>query len=196
MANITRPNTTKYKHVHSTGIKAYQHHEDSGITYMSCIVEQGKDSYGEAIYPMNKQMTRRLLTGAGAQHKDMQHGLRALPHFELVLLVDAKEKDGKTVNTAVGAHVYPTWNYASADATTELEMPVASNAAIVQLHDSGEIDVLAFPSEFYNSIKSFITSLEKKTTLTPGDVIKVGNIEFTLQRIVGDVATFRGLRQH
>lgn len=196
MTPIKRKNTTSFKHVMSSGIKAYQHDEDKEVTYMSCIVSQGANSYGEAVYPMSKQMTKRLLTGGGAQHKDMQHGLRALPHFELILLIDDKEQDGVKTPVAVGVHTYPTANYASADASIELEMPVASNAAVVQMHASGEIDVMAFPFEFYNSIRSFIQALEKKTSLEAGDSVKVGNIEFVVHRVIGDVVTFRGTRQH
>lgn len=196
MTTIKRKNTTSLKHVMSSGIKAYQHDEEHETTFMSCIVAQGSNSYGEAVYPMNKRMTKRLLTGGGAQHKDMQHGLRALPHFELIILLEDKDKDGKSTETAVGVHTYPTANYAAADASIELEMPVASNSAVVQMHDTGEIDVMAFPFEFYNNIKAFIKALEKKTTLDAGDSIKVGNIDFIVQRIIGDVVTFRGTRQH
>lgn len=196
MTSITRENTTAFKHVMSSGIKSYQHDDDKDITFMSCIIAQGSNSYGEAIYPMNQRMTKRLLMGGGAQHKDMQHGLRALPHFELILLVESDKKDGKTVDTVVGTHTYPTANYAAADASIELEMPVASNAAIVQMHSTGEIDVMAFPFEFYNNIKPFIQALEGKTTVEVGDTIYVGNINFTVHRIIGDIVTLRGMRQH
>lgn len=196
MTSITRTNTESLKHIMSSGIKSYQYDEEQDTTYMSCIVTQGANSYGEAIYPMTKQMTKRLLTGGGAQHKDMQHGLRALSHFELIILVDSIEKDGKTTDTAAGVHTYPTANYAAADASIELEMPVASNAAVVQMHKSGEMDIMAFPFEFYNSIRPFIKALEAKTKIELGDSFKVGSIEFIVHRIIGDVVTFRGTRQH
>jgi hypothetical protein len=116
----------------------------------------------------------------------MQHGIKALPHFTCVLLAS---KDKPTY--VEGVHMLPTDNYNAADMSLELEMPVASDAAIVQMYETGEIDVLAYPSPMYSVMSDFVKALEAKDTLAPGDQFSVGTATYTVQRVLGDVVHFR-----
>lgn len=186
MANIKKAKTNEYKHVRSTGIKAMQVVKDKVM--IGCILNNGAEGAGEAIYEVSPNMLRRVKTGNGALHKDMQSGLRALPHWECELLIKTDD-NGKQI--ADGVHMIPTANYAAADMSQELQMPVADNAAIIQVYESGEIDVLAFPYDLYPQIMKFLHLIEDKTSLSTGDSFTNGNTTYTVQRIVGDMITFR-----
>ena len=187
MSTATRKDTTKLTHVQSTCIKAYQDLPDE-TSIMSFVVSHGRNNFNERIVPMSPDMLRRVATGGNAIHKAMQYGLKALPQFDSIVLLNKRE-DGK--EEAVGIHLYPNSNYAAADMSIELERPVGSEAAIVQLHDYGDIDVLAFPFTFYHLILNFISELEKYTKVKTGDKFTISDVTFTVVRVVGDEVEFR-----
>lgn len=187
MASINRKTTNGHVHIHASSIKAYQVRKDTGKAAFSCVLTSMSGADGEEkVYEASPNMLRRLMTGNGAIHKDMQHGVRALPHFVCTLLA---KKD--TPSVIEGVHMIPTDNYNAADMSAELQMPVATDEAIVQMYDTGEMDVLAHPSELYTSLRSFIAELEKKATLSPGDQFEVGPVKYTVLRVLGDVVHFR-----
>lgn len=186
MASIKKAKTKDYKHVRSTGIKALQVVGDKVV--IGCIINNGNEGAGEAVYEVSGNMLRRVKTGNGSVHKEFQAGLRALPHWECELLIQANDKGTSVVE---GIHMIPNSTYAAADMSQELQMPVADNAAIIQVYDTGEIDILAFPYDLYAQIGKFLALLEDKDTLTTGDTFTNGNTTYTVQRIVGDMVTFR-----
>lgn len=187
MASITRKKTNEKVHLYASSIKAYQIDKNSGSAVFSCVLTSASGADGEErLYTASPNMLRRLATGNGAIHKDMQHGIKALPHFTCVLLA-SKEKP----TYIEGVHMLPTDNYNAADMSLELEMPVASDAAIVQMYETGEIDVLAYPSPMYSVMSDFVKALEAKDTLAPGDQFSVGTATYTVQRVLGDVVHFR-----
>ena len=188
MATITRKTTDKHVHIFTTGIKAYQTKSDAKNAIFSCIRTSSPMSTDgtEAVYDASPNMLRRLMHGNGAIHKEMQHGLKALPHFNCQLLVEKENP-----NMVVGVHMIPNSNYAMADMSQELEMPVPSEAAIVQLHESGEIDILAFPHNLYRHIYTFLQALEGKDKLSTGDQFTVGQTTCIVSQVVGDLVTIR-----
>lgn len=187
MASITRKKTNEQVHLYASSIKAYQIDKNSGSAVFSCVLTSASGADGEErLYTASPNMLRRLANGNGAIHKDMQHGIKALPHFTCVLLA-SKEKP----TYVEGVHMLPTDNYNAADMSLELEMPVASDAAIVQMYETGEIDVLAYPSPMYSVMSDFVKALEAKDTLAPGDQFTVGTATYTVQRVLGDVVHFR-----
>lgn len=187
MANIKRTKTDDKVHLYASSIKAYQVNKSTDKAVFSCVLTSQSGADGEEkVYTATPNMLRRLMTGNGAIHKDMQHGIKALPHFYCVLLT-SKEKP----TLVEGVHMIPTENYNAADASIELEMPVASDAAIVQVHASGELDILAFPHPMYTSLHSFVTLMEKQDKFEPGDQLTSGNTTYTVQRVIGDIVHFR-----
>ena len=187
MANITRKKTDGKVHLYASSIQAYQVNKESGEATFSCVLTSASGADGEErVYTASPNMLRRLVTGNGAIHKDMQHGVKALPHFTCVLLA-SKEKP----SLIEGVHMLPTDNYNAADMSLELEMPVASDAAIVQMYDSGEIDVLAYPAPMYSTMNDFVKTLETKESLAPGDQFTVGKSTYTVQRVLGDIVHIR-----
>jgi hypothetical protein len=187
MASITRKKTNEKVHLYASSIKAYQVNKDSGEAVFNCVLTSASGADGEEkVYTASPNMLRRLATGNGAIHKDMQYGIKALPHFTCVLLA-SKEKP----SYVEGVHMIPTDNYNAADMSLELEMPVASDAAIVQMYETGEIDVLAYPSPMYSTLIDFVKALEQKETLSPGDQFTVGKSTYTVQRVLGDVVHIR-----
>lgn len=187
MASITRKKTNEQVHLYASSIKAYQIDKNTGSAVFSCVLTSASGADGEErLYTASPNMLRRLANGNGAIHKDMQHGIKALPHFTCVLLA-SKEKP----TYVEGVHMLPTDNYNAADMSLELEMPVASDAAIVQMYETGEIDVLAYPSPMYSVMSDFVKALEAKDTLAPGDQFTVGTATYTVQRVLGDVVHFR-----
>lgn len=191
MANITRKKTTEKVHLHASSIQAYQVNKKTGAATFSCVLTSASGADGEErVYTATPNMLRRLVTGNGAIHKDMQHGVKALPHFTCVLLA-SKEKP----SLIEGVHMIPTDTYNAADMSLELEMPVASNAAIVQMYDTGEIDILAYPSAMYPNLEDFIEALEEKESLAPGDQFTVGKCDYTVQRVLGDIVHIRCRQQ-
>lgn len=187
MATIKRPNTNELTHVATTCIKAYQAvSEDTAL--FNCVRSSGGGGAGstESVYKASPNMLRRLMHGNGALHKDLQYGVKAIPHFEGQLLIDSNDP-----TTVIGIHMIPTKDYNAADMSAELEMPVAAESAIVQLYPSGEIDILAYPSSLYRHILDFLKTLEAKQKLTTGDQFSSGNITYIVQQIAGDLVTLR-----
>lgn len=187
MANITRTKTNEKVHLHASSIQAYQVNKETGEATFSCVLTSASGADAEErVYTASPNMLRRLVTGNGAIHKDMQHGIKALPHFTCVLLA-SKEKP----SIIEGVHMLPTDNYNAADMSIELEMPVASDAAIVQMYNTGEIDVLAYPSPMYATLKYFVKALEEKESIAPGDQFTVDKNTYTVQRVIGDIVHIR-----
>lgn len=169
MATLTKEITTgdTKRHIPSMFIRGAQIDEENFKSYVafSLMNERGNDASANLsmTLPCTKEAYRRVAKGIGSMARSLRNGLVGLSRYNFVVVTDTPVADGSNDDQAVITHVhaYPNQNYVSADFTEELKFPVDENEAIVQIHSSGNIDVMAFPAAFYTSTRRFITELEK-----------------------------------
>lgn len=174
MATLTKEVTTgaNKRHTPAMFIRGAQIDEETLKAYVafSPMNETGNDAPTNfsSTLPCTKNAYRRISKGIGSVSRSLRNGLIGLSRYNFVVVTDAAGTDdagNKTEECVTHVHAYPNQNYVSADATEELRYPVGDNEAIVQVHSSGDIDIMAFPAEFYTSIRRFITELEKLDTI-------------------------------
>ena len=169
MATVPKQVTTgdNKRHIPAMFIRGAQIDEESSTAYVafSPMTGTGNDSpvNTSSTLPCTLEAYRRIKKGIGSLTRALRSGLVGLSRFNFVIVTENKQledsKEAKEVVTHV--HAYPNQNYMTADFSEELKQPVDENEAIVQLHESGDIDIMAFPDVFYMSTRRFITELEK-----------------------------------
>lgn len=170
MPSITKQVTvgdTK-RHIPAMFIRGAQIDEETFKAYVSFspMQERGNDAPTNlsSIMPCTREAYRRISKGIGSLTKSLRNGLVGLSRYNYVMVVDkvaVEGADAATEEQVTHVHAYPNQNYVSADFTEELRVPIDANEAVVQLHSSGDIDIMAFPADFYSSIRRFIAEFEK-----------------------------------
>lgn len=166
MATLTKEITTgdTKRHIPAMFIRGAQIDEETLKAYIafSPMNEIGNDAPTNLsmTMPCTKEAYRRVAKGIGSMARSLRSGLVGLSRYNFVVVANNPDS-GTDESVVTHVHAYPNQNYVSADFTEELKFPVGENEAIVQIHSSGNIDVMAFPAVFYTSIRRFITELEK-----------------------------------
>lgn len=169
MATVPKQVTTgdTKRHIPAMFIRGAQIDEESSTAYVafSPMTGTGNDApvNTSTTLPCTREAYRRIAKGVGSLMRSLRSGLVGLSRFNYVVVTDNKklEDSDETREVVTHVHAYPNQNYMTADFSSELRFPVDENEAIVQLHASGDIDVMAFPGVFYLSTRRFITELEK-----------------------------------
>lgn len=170
MPKITKQITTgdTKRHIPAMFIRGAQLDEETMKSYVafSPMNEIGNDAPTNVstTMPCTREAYRRIAKGIGSMMKSLRSGLIGLSRYNFVIVADkaTEDEEGKpTESTVTHVHAYPNQNYVGADFSEELRYPIENNEAVVQIHSSGDIDVMAFPADFYTSIRRFIAELEK-----------------------------------
>lgn len=182
-------------HTHSSFISGAQvDPNDPTVAYVefSTITGFGTDKSNgvSRLLRASKDAYRRITTGDGSQLEALRAGLRGASRYNFVIVIKGKDKDEEIVNV----HSYPNPNYIECDMSEQLNFHVAPTDAVVQFHQTGDIDIMAFPARMYRRLGSFIAELEKRDKIKDDDVITIGSgasaFTATVQNIVGNRVTF------
>ena len=177
-----------FTHTHAMLIQAAGVVGDAANVLASTMEDNGLDRpTGRSVsMEATSEAYVRIKKGVGSIHPAFRHGLVGLSRHNFVIVSkpassaakgakknSAEDKSDKQIITNV--HAYPNRNYVAADMSAELSMPVGAEEAIVQIYKNGDIDVLAFPARFYRSLTSFISALEKLSTVDESTEFSIGS---------------------
>lgn len=186
-------------HIPAMLIRGAQINEETMTAYVSFapMAATGNDAPTNLSTTLacTREAYRRISKGIGSLLRPLRNGLIGLSRFNYIMVTEeVVAENGEKQQTVTHVHAHPNQNYVSADFTEELRFPVDSNEAIVQLHKSGDIDVMAFPSEFYLSIRRFIGELEKLDKVDEDTTVTFktqgGDVEARIIMINGNMVRF------
>ena len=165
---MNRTVTSDYKHINCTIIKGTQAIVEKQKVYAAAMLREG---YGfvERIFEITPHMARRINENGESIHNELTKGIRVSTRFNCILLQD------KSTKKVVGAHMYPVIGRIDTDAADDMNLLVmlTPEDIVVQFHESGEIDVLKYNSEYKADIVPFIKELEKLTEIDMSTSVKV-----------------------
>lgn len=182
---ITKKNTGSMDRVQARAIKS-ANLIDQVVPYVA-FVDAARDT--ERNMPCTKEVFERIKYGKRCKNANFKKGMiKASARFIFLLLV---EKQGKE-DRIVGVHCIPNRNYAAADFAVELKNPaVTKKSIVVDVHsDTGELDIVAAPAEYWNALAPFIKQLEALNTIDHYTSISIGNLNITVDSIAGETVIF------
>lgn len=188
MATISKKKTDKLTHVDARTIKSIGIRSEDATPVVS-FTQQGVGI--EKTLPMTKEAWQRAANGTGATVEALRNGLNGAGRYRFRILVDKLGKD-KTP-TVVGIHCIPDENYIQCDFATTLHRPmIARTDAVVKIHPgTGELDIVAFPSNLHKNVNSFVAALEKLDTVDESTSFTAGGVSYVISYAYGEEVTFR-----
>lgn len=190
---ITKTKTNELKHMSASLVRGVENDPNSDEPpYISFSITSGGNT-SETVMHMTKESYARAKKGAGCRSKELRNGLCGSSRFEFeVLYRDADKEAGETRPVVLGIHCIPTSNYLDADFASELRMPeLERDNAVIDVHPTtGEIDIVAFPPRFANTMYRFLQHLEKQDTIDEFTSFKIGDIGFDVQDATGNRIVF------
>lgn len=134
------------------------------------------------LFRITPEAYKRVTKGcASSSSKMLRNKLIGQPRYNFIMVTEKmKNEAGKEEEVVCNVHAYPNSNFRDADFTSDRRHPLDEEDALVQFHENGNIDVLAFPNQFSIGLQEFINTLETKD--------KIGtDLEFTIPGADGKV---------
>lgn len=196
MADLTKKkNTSKLRHINSRNIRAAQ--VDMRDEDNPQLVISFEENDVEHYLPVTKEVYAMVTKGTGLSHPRLRYGLLNCSKFRFKLVTDKlkskKKKDdteGKETITAI--HLIPDHPYNQCDWSEELGRRIDDDIAVAYIDPgTGAIAVYAFPRREVSSLDSFVSGLEKLTSIDGSTTFKSGEITYQVSQIYGNEVTFR-----
>lgn len=200
MASIKRKKTSELKRIRASLITGCDLPENTESPVIQFTVSSGAGGEyameaGERSMYMTKEAFARAL-GKGSRSPDLRKGLSGAHRFGFTILTKDIEykREGKAplkVPTVVGIHTIPLDYYLEADLASVLrERDLEKNEAVVEFHENGDIDLLAYPLDIANSRYSFVRALEGLEEISDTTDISVGRVQYQVESIRGQRVIF------
>ena len=197
MATIQKKDTSKLKHTESRTIGSIQLvlNQATGDDEPIMSFTAGRNNAFEKVLPMTPPAYARAAHGVGSSLGALRNGVHKASQYRFVVLSDdvPKSSDSKATETVTGIHCIPDDNYIQCDFAATLGRPnIAPEDAVVQIYESGEIDVIAYPgSKFTRSVDAFVKALEAITEIDNTTSFTAGGVRYTVSNAFGNEVTFR-----
>ena len=182
---ITKKRTHEVARIQARAIKSAGL-VDQVVPYVA-FVDASRDT--ERNMPCTKEAFERIKYGKRSKNANLKKGMvKASARFIFLMLV---EKHGKEDRVA-GVHCIPNRNYAAADFAVELKNPaITKKSIVVDVHpDTGELDIVAAPAEYWNVLAPFIKKLEEMETIDHYVSMSIGNLTISVDSIAGETVIF------
>lgn len=190
MAILNKKKTDSLTHIDARTIKGIGILPDEKVPMISFT----SDITGiEQVLPMTTKAWSRAAKGTGATIDAIRNGLNKASRYRFQILTEGKGEGANKTNVVVGIHCIPDDNYIQCDFAATLNRPmIAPEDAVVKIHEeSGEIDIIAFPSRLRKGVNAFLHKLEKLTTISESTMFTVAGVHYVVSNMFGGEVTFR-----